>query len=255
MISGSLPITTIKSDSLSQVFAGLGEGSSLLSAQSLTDWNMARDDGPILAQIIRWMSPRRHLEFGTWKGFGACLVLKNSNATVWTLNLPDGELKKDGNWAYSERRGNDSVKNQGIPTITLGQDELGEQIYQQTDAGFSIGHLYRDHGMGHRVNQIFCDSRNWDTTAYPAGFFDTIFIDGGHQRDVVASDTKKALPLLRRGGVILWHDYCPDEAVKNKYPHVVSVIEGVESVSEELNQQNVSLYWIDPSWLLLGIKK
>jgi len=76
-----------------------------------------------------------------------------------------------------------------------------------------------------------------------------------HQTDVVVSDTQKAIPLLRKGGVILWHDYCLNEAVKKKYPHVISVIKGVDSVSKELSQAEVDLYWIDPGWLLLGIKK
>jgi len=105
MISGPLPVTTIQSDSLAKRFMGRGmdKDSSLLAAAPLTDWNMARDDGPILAKIIRWVAPRRHLEFGTWKSFGACLVMDNSSTTGWTIKLPFGEYKSDGSWAYSER--------------------------------------------------------------------------------------------------------------------------------------------------------
>jgi len=251
----SLTISTIKSDFLDQTFGGIEKGPNPQSAPPLTDWNMARDDGPILARIIRWANPRRHLEFGTWKGFGACLVLENSSATVWTINLPSGEFKPDGSWAYSERLADRDIKTTDASSISLGQETSGNQVYQHTDAGFAIGRLYRERGFGHRVNQVYCDSRDWDTTAYPKGFFDTILIDGGHQSDVVASDTKKALPLLKEGGVIFWHDYCPNEAVMKKYPHVVSVIEGVESVSQELSQEKIALFWIDPSWILLGIKE
>jgi len=237
----SLPITTIKSDCLVQVFAGLGESTSFPAASPLTDWNMARDDGPILARIIRWLAPRRHLEFGTWKGFGACLVMENSPATVWTINLPSGENRPDGSWAYSERLAEGDTKKNNAPTISFGQDKAGEQTYYQTDAGAAIGQLYRERGLGHRVNQIYCDSRSWDTTAYPKGFFDTIFIDGGHQADVVASDTAKALPLLREGGVVLWHDFCLDQDVRKKFPHVNTVIAGVEAVAKEIKTRHLSL--------------
>ena len=248
-------INKLEVSRLSEAVLGTGDTKNLNSRFPLVDWNMERDDAPILTRIIHWAKPRRHLEFGTWKGYGTCLVLENSDAVVWTINLPEGELKPDGTWAYSERREPKSSPNPGIPSVSFGRDENGEQIYQQTDAGPSIGHLYRERGLGHRVNQIYCDSRLWETSAYPKNFFDTIFVDGGHQSNVVASDTKKALSLLRPGGLILWHDFCPDEAVKNKYPHVVSVMKGVESVSEELVKENIELYWIDPSWLLLGLKK
>lgn len=248
-------IQKLKVNQLASVFRGVGDTEHLRSRHSLVDWNMERDDAPILAQIIHRIHPCRHLEFGTWKGFGACLVMENSPATVWTINLLSGENRPDGSWAYSERLAEGDTKKNNAPTISFGQDKAGEQTYYQTDAGAAIGQLYRERGLGHRVNQIYCDSRSWDTAAYPKGFFDTIFIDGGHQTDVVASDTKKAIPLLRQGGVVLWHDYCLNEAVKKKYPHVVSVIKGVDSVSKELSQAGIDLYWIDPSWLLLGIKK
>jgi predicted O-methyltransferase YrrM len=248
----SLPVTTIKSDSLAQVFAGLGDGSSLLTAPSLTDWNMARDDGPILARIIRWVAPRRHLEFGTWKGFGACLVMENSPATVWTINLWEGELHPGGGAAYSESL--PQKRKRGLLGKLWKNKITTDTSVIQTDAREHIGIMIHEKKLGQRVNHVFCDSKKWDTSAYPKGFFDTIFIDGGHQTDVVASDTRKALPLLREGGVVLWHDFCLDEAVRKKFKHVETVIQGVESVAEEIHKHGIRLYWIDPSWLLCGIK-
>jgi len=61
--------------------------------------------------------------------------------------------------------------------------------------------------------------------------------------------------LVQKQRVALSHNIYLDEAVKKKYPNVISVIKGVDSVSKELSQAGVDLYWIDPSWLLLGIKK
>ena len=248
----SLPITTIQSDSLAKIFVGIDKASNLFANPDLTDWNMARDDGPILARIIRWVSPRRHLEFGTWKGFGACLVIDNSPATVWTINLWEGELHPEGGAAYSEPLPQ-KIK-RGLLEKLWGKQSSTDAAVIQTDARERIGIMIHDKKLGHRVNHVFCDSKKWDTSAYSEGFFDTIFIDGGHQTDVVASDTQKALPLLRDGGVIFWHDFCLDQNVRKKFQHVNTVIAGVGAVAEEIKKQGISLYWIDPSWLLCGIK-
>jgi len=77
---------------------------------------------------------------------------------------------------------------------------LPQQTSYVTDTLGFIGRLYLERELGHRVCQIYCDSRQWDTSAYPPEFFDTVLIDGGHQREIVISDTRKALPLLRSGG-------------------------------------------------------
>ena len=66
-------------------------------------WDTEKDDALILRYIYQNHQPRRHLEFGTWQGFGTCLCLESCAATVWTINLPDGEAKADGTWAYGER--------------------------------------------------------------------------------------------------------------------------------------------------------
>ena len=76
-----------------------------------------------------------------------------------------------------------------------------------------IGSKYLDAGWGKRVCQIYADSREWDTRAYPAGFFDTAFIDGGHAADIVANDTRRAIQLVRPGGLVVWHDFCPLDEV------------------------------------------
>ena len=248
----TLPIAQIKADSLAQILPGLEPISSLTSVRLLTDWEMARDDAPIMREIIRWMQPRRHLEFGTWKGYGACLVMENSSATVWTINLWGGEFHAGGMPAYSESFAEQPSR--GFWQKMLFKKHSKKTAVVQTDAKENIGVMIQEKQFGHRVNHVFCDSKLWDTSAYPSEFFDTVLIDGGHQTDVVACDTRKALPLLREGGVILWHDFCLDEQVRQKFKHVETVIQGVESVAEEIHRHGIRLYWINPSWLLCGIK-
>ena len=148
--------------------------------KSFFDWKMEDDDAPILRYLYRNFRPRRHLEFGTWAGTGTCYCLEECDATVWTLNLLEGELI-EGKPAYSSTI--DDTPEGAVPV----QHVDGRPVYQ-TDAGLLIGRRYREAGFGHRVCQIYCDSRTWDTRAYPRDFFDSVLIDGGHSADVVLSD-------------------------------------------------------------------
>lgn len=216
---------------------------------------MERDDAPVFAYLYRNFAPRRHLEFGTWQGFGTCLALDNSPASVWTLNLPDGETKPDGSWAYGHRVVDDSNTPPGAVAVNFGHDEQGPKTYHRTDAGGYIGRLYRERSLGHRVCQIYCDTREWDTSAYPSDFFDSALIDGGHSPEVVISDTRKALAVVRPGGMVLWHDFCPVPEIRSRFGSAAGVTRGIESILPELSSQFSQLLWIDPSWILLGIRK
>ena len=225
------------------------------SHASLTRWNGEQDDGPTLQYLYRVFAPRRHLEFGTWQGFGTCQCLEACAATVWTINLPDGETKSDGSWAYGHRVTDEGGTPPGAVSVNFGADADGPRTYHRTDAASYIGRLYREKGLGHRVCQIYCDSRAWDTSAYPAGFFDSVMIDGGHQAEVVLSDTRKALPLLRTGGLMLWHDYCPHPEVIASSPAVQGVTSAITTLLPELRASFATLAWINPSHILLGLKK
>lgn len=209
-------------------------------ARSLPDWKMELDDAPILRYLFRHLRPRRHLEFGTWLGHGALCCLTESEATVWTINLPDGERHPDGGWAYpSSMLGNTTQNTADQPSDTIG----------------TIGRLYRHAGLGHRVCQIYCDSRQWDTSAYPRGFFDSALIDGGHDEATVMSDTMRALPLVRPGGLLLWHDFCPANEVMQRCSSTRGVYAAIRALRGELLECCADLFWIEPSWLLLGVKR
>lgn len=225
------------------------------SAKRLDQWKMEDDDGPILQFLYRAHRPRRHLEFGTWQGWGTSLCLESCDATVWTINLPDGEKRADGTWAYGERVTDTSNAPQGIETANYGDDKLGTTTYHRTDAGGYIGRFYREKGLGHRVCQVYCDSREWNTSNYPPDFFDSVLIDGGHQPEVVMNDTRKSLQLLRPGGLIMWHDFCPFPEIRSQFESVKGVTAGIELILPELQSQVERLCWINPSWILIGIKQ
>lgn len=215
-------------------------------AKSLADWRMEDDDAPILRYLYRHVAPRRHLEFGTWEGTGACYCLEESNATVWTINLSHGEVS-GGDPAYAS-----PVASPPAGAVPI-EESGGTKVYQ-TDAGIFIGHKYRDAGFGHRVCQILCDSRQWDTTNYAPGFFDSVLIDGGHSKDVVVSDTRAALALTRPGGLVMWHDFCPDPAVIGIFPTVSGVVSALAESWSEIRPLLGDVFWVFPSYLLIGVR-
>ncbi len=226
------------------------------SQQSLAQWSLEKDDRPILQFIYKAHQPKRHLEFGTWQGWGTTLCLESCGATVWTINLPDGEDRPDGTWAYGERvLEQKKLAQQNIIVANYGEDELGPRNYHRTDAGDYIGHMYREKGLSHRVHQILCDSRLWDNSTFSPDFFDSVFIDGGHQSEVVINDTRKALQVLRPGGLIMWHDFCPQVNIRTQFESVKGVTGGIEQILPELLSRLEILCWIKPSWILVGFSK
>lgn len=215
--------------------------------KAFSQWQMEEDDAPIFRYIYRQFQPRRHLEFGTWQGTGTVYCLEESAATVWTINLPFGETSPDGTSGYS-----------GLGSATSVDDFLNWTRQakiridgHRTDSFGAVGWQYLQRGLGHRVCQIYCDSRGWDSSNLPPGFFDTVLIDGGHSKDVVVSDTQKALPLVRRGGLIMWHDFCAAEP----FPSTVGVMRAIAQLWPLLDSQMSQIFWVYPSWILVGVKK
>jgi hypothetical protein len=217
----------------------------------LTDWKMEVDDSPIFRYIYRNFKPKRHLEFGTWQGTGVLYCLEECDATVWTINILQGEETPDGNWAFSSK-----LAEGDMPPVWSKTQEFGpDNIWFQTDSLGFIGRYYLQAGMGHRVCQIFCDSQQWDISNYPIGFFDTVLIDGGHTEKILLSDTDKALQLVRPGGIIMWHDFCPDHEVQSRCQSAIDVTSAIKTNWDKLCTQMTDLFWIYPSWILLGIKR
>lgn len=225
-LSGSLPIVDTE-----KLAAYLGAADQLLLSplargKPLTQWKMEVDDAPILEWLWRWHAPRRHLEFGTWEGFGAALVARNTDAEIWTVNLPDGEIGANGS-----------------------------SLYESTDAGATIGRLYREAGFAPRVHQLLCDSRKLDPGIFAGQPLDSVFIDGGHTPDVVQSDTEKALVLLRPGGLCVWHDFCPDPEVLSVNLAPLGVVQAVVDNFDRWRAAFEQLFWIRRSWILVGIAR
>jgi hypothetical protein len=214
----------------------------------LVEWDTAADDY-VMRYVFRHFRPTRHLEFGTWLGDGVLRCVEECDATVWTLNLLEGETKPDGQWAYGEME-TDQFTSAGQ---WVQREQTHHAVWVRTDAYGLIGRKYLDAGWGRRVCQIYADSREWDTRAYPDGFFDTAFIDGGHTAEVVESDTRQALRLVRSRGLVIWHDFCPIEEVVKANESMGDVVRYIVAHRDELAAHFSQLFWVEPSWLLFGV--
>jgi predicted O-methyltransferase YrrM len=221
----------------------------------LVDRKMERDDIQVIRYLMRNLRPRRHLEFGTWEGAGTLAVLEETEATVWTINPWAGESSESGTPVYSSIYDRDSLsapmRAPLEPEARLPHDDTSIEV--RTDAGEMIGRIYREAGCGGRVCQIFADSRDWDIGNYPPGWFDTVLIDGSHDSEVVINDTYKALALVRDGGLILWHDYCPIPRVLDIATSCRGVVSAIDAIRHDLQDAFDRLWWIEDTWLLLGI--
>jgi predicted O-methyltransferase YrrM len=231
------------------------------------NWKMEMHDAPIFEYIYREFKPRRHLEFGTWYGYGACLVAENCPATIWTINLWEGEKKPTGENIYAhvevelpsqQQPSTDLPPRKGIFSIlskkATPSTAISQRIFKASDSGELIGRLYREKGFGNRVNQVYCNSLDWDATAYPDSFFDTVLIDGGHGKDIVKNDTLKSMRLLRSGGLMMWHDYCPEEEIMRDFPTCKGVVDAIVEMEANLKKEFKEPKWLFPSFILIAEK-
>ena len=206
-----------------------------LYRHGLSDFKTERDETPIFEYIYSNFAPRRHLEIGTWEGHGATTVARVCDAEIWTVNLPEGERDEQGAPKYA-----------GLP---------GELASLASDTAANVGWRYREAGFGPRVHQIFCNSLDLNYGQWSPGFFDTVFIDGGHTREVVTSDTENTLPRLRSGGLMIWHDFCPDPLTLSQNEAPRGVVAAVAANLAGWRPQFSKMFWIRPSWILIGIKR
>lgn len=73
-----------------------------------------------------------------------------------------------------------------------------------------------------RIHQLLGDSATFDYSAY-SDSCSLVFVDGSHAYQYAISDSRAAMRMARKGGVVVWHDY--------------GIWEGVTTALEELEQR------------------
>lgn len=138
----------------------------------------------LLITALRLVNARRVFEFGTYFGSTTLNLALNSS--------PDSE----------------------IFTLDLEDSDLIRVCQLSADAVLTQEHLARemlDFEQSNIANKIVClkgNSHFFDFSPFKNSI-DLIFIDGGHDYETVASDTRNAFKMLRMDthAAIFWHDY------------------------------------------------
>jgi predicted O-methyltransferase YrrM len=130
-----------------------------------------------LCRLARSRAPRAVFEVGTYLGMTTRQLAANTEATIYTLDLPP--------------KGHPDH----VETAYWGQPEQPGASFQGTPEA-------------DRIVQLYGDSQTYDFSAH-AGTMDFVFVDATHEYDEVKRDSRSALEVLAPGGLILWHDYQP----------------------------------------------
>ena len=139
------------------------------------------NDKLVIAIFCNGFKPRTVIEIGTFRGETTDLLANNLiNANIYTLDLPpDFENHQD----------------------RVDPDDL--EVLKLRKPGLYIQNSY---DTGSLVHQIYGDSAVFDFKGLNQSF-DLAFIDGAHSYEYVKNDTEILLPLMNKGGWMIWDDY------------------------------------------------
>jgi Methyltransferase domain len=143
--------------------------------------NLTVDELAVVAMLCQWLHPHTVFEFGTFNGRTTLNLAANTpdETKIYTLDLT-------------------------APGKTELKTEEEDGLYH---LGEKTGTFFHDSPLQKKIEQLWCDSALFDET-FLHGKVDLAFVDGAHSYDYVRSDSAKALAMVRRGGIVLWHDYC-----------------------------------------------
>ncbi len=150
----------------------------------------------ILCKIIKNQNPKAIFEIGTFQGSTTICLAANSDAVVYTLDLPP-----KGHMDYHPPAIND-------PTLDVYPERPGVKHFSSTYAC--------------RIRQLYGDTRSFDYSPYH-GQMDIIFVDACHHYDFVLQDSMNAFHMIKPDGMIIWHDYAE---------YAPGVIKALETVSK-----------------------
>jgi predicted O-methyltransferase YrrM len=138
-----------------------------------------------LLAMMKSIDATRIFEFGTYKGVSVTQFAMNvsGESRVYTLDLPEEtqETKLDISDPDEAKIARESGKGSLVPKELVS-----------------------------RINFLHQDSALFDETPF-LGQMDFVFVDGAHSYSYVKNDSEKGWRMLRKGGIIAWHDFRPDD--------------------------------------------
>jgi predicted O-methyltransferase YrrM len=172
------------SASLEEILGQQPYAFTVLGRDAFVNGNVAPNEINVIAALVSASQPQIVFEIGTFDGRTSLNMAANApaSARIYTLDLPADQA--------------------GSTILPL---EINEELFINKPS--SGGH-FTTAPLGKKITQLYGDSRCFDFSPY-IDSVDFMFIDGSHSYEYVVSDTKNALKMVRRGGVIIWHDYVP----------------------------------------------
>jgi predicted O-methyltransferase YrrM len=158
----------------------------------------------VLVALIGSVKPKAVLEFGVNVGRTAKAILDNVQGieSYQGIDVPVGYIAAK------------KVQRNEVP------DEPGFMV--QDDNRFEL--ILRPRG-------------SLDLTVADLNPCDAVFIDGDHGAEAVLHDTKLARALVRKGGIIIWHDY-----------HALGTVD-VRDVLEKLHKDGAQIKHVENTWV------
>lgn len=156
--------------------------------------------------LLKITKAKTVFEFGTFMGEMTFNIVHNlpSDGHVWTLDLDtadDAVLRGDKELAEKSLSGRVNIQNDN------------------------------------KISKLYANSRDFDFSPYEGGM-DMVYIDGGHDRETVLSDTENAIKMLRNGGCIIWHDYW-----NWRYPEVTKVLDAMPNDMIHIGDTQIVFGW------------
>lgn len=144
-------------------------------------------DYPLL-ELCALLRPERVFEIGTSTGRRTALIAMNvpAGAEIFTLDLPPGAAAP----------------------------EHASDLHLIAESARALGACFRDTPWnGTTIFQLHGDSMTFDYGPH-ADRVDLAIVDGSHTYEYVCADSYSAFGMVRRGGVVLWHDF---ESARTEY--------------------------------------
>jgi hypothetical protein len=142
-------------------------------------WKTDHDDFTPLMKLARALAPKVIVELGTAYGNTTANLCQNCpGARVFTVNAPL------------------DLMTGVVTTFKLTREDIGS--------------VYRQHGYGERVTQIFANTLDLDLAPHLRGEKIGLgIVDACHDIEYVINDFLKLLPHMAPGGIMLLHDTHP----------------------------------------------
>jgi predicted O-methyltransferase YrrM len=153
-----------------------------LSELIAIDGNVSILELVVISSLVRKFNPALSFEIGTFDGRTTLNIALNQkqDTEIVTLDLPSTEVESCG--------------------ALLDIKDLKYILKLSSGSRFAS---VKDSA---KIVQLYGDSSTYDFSKY-VNKVDLMFIDGSHSYNFTLNDSYIALSLVRKGGIIIWHDY------------------------------------------------